>query len=332
MPWKKNGKRVPAGTNAKARAGVAAKKAAKSGKGWTDAQMQAAARQAAERVVNKSIETQYSQALVTLSSATAPGTSPSPWMLPPLNRQAAIYDSTAVLVFNMCYLSQVGQSTLPGFRLGQRINAKSFTIAIDINAPQSASDCSYNWCVVRRKNDAPNQTAYSTPTVLGGGVVGLFKPLTDGPYASVAGYYGGTGGVTVGNSSVPMPYYLSSTRRNTDEWSWVTGSSGSVNIPGMPIQTPDVTPATSTTPASAITEQRYCPHVSKKMYLALGDGGQDWDFVTRGGSDVKGGNYFFMLWREGPPHIGLAAEPENASANSGGHSISCYFELAYKDG
>jgi hypothetical protein len=83
------------------------------------------AKQMAEREVNKNIETQYSMAMVRMIADDAI-TASTGWALKGLNyrapeagqpRKLALNNA---LIFNLGYLSQVGSSTLPGYRQGQR--------------------------------------------------------------------------------------------------------------------------------------------------------------------------------------------------------------------
>jgi hypothetical protein len=70
------------------------------------------------------------------------------------------------------------------------------------------------------------------------------------------------------------------------------------------------------------------------MYVPLD---QEWDFVTPSGKDIKGGNYYFVLWREGSQDYSQAMvstlAAKSTPANPIQHeSISVFMELSFKDG
>jgi hypothetical protein len=75
-------------------------------------------------------------------------------------------------------------------------------------------------------------------------------------------------------------------------------------------------------------------HKSATMTVSLGTAGsgQEWDFVTKGGSDIKGGNYFFVFWREGPVDRSVMTTTGTSLSAQGGVQSSILMELAYKDG
>ena len=65
------------------------------------------------------------------------------------------------------------------------------------------------------------------------------------------------------------------------------------------------------------------------MYFKLDT---EWDFVSRTGSDIKGGNYFFVLWREGGPDFVQYTASPTVTAALGKVQMKVLFELAFKDG
>lgn len=188
------------------------------------------AEKAAKKEINKNIETQYSQAVVTLTSGTTK-TATTGWDLRNLNRaldDSGRFSPNNCLIFNLGYLSQQGSSLAPGYRVGQRMNAKYLRIVVAANLPMITADCTYHWRIVRRKNDAPGHTAYATPTITSTSEINLFKPLTDGPLAS---------SMSLGSGTVraPFPNFVSSQRQNTEEWTFVKGAHGSKYVKGYPI-------------------------------------------------------------------------------------------------
>lgn len=310
---------------------VTARKSYAKGSKYTSNDLQKQITAAAQRVVNKNIETQWSTALVVMSTS---GSGSSGWTMGDLNRTlAATYDPTACMVFNLGWLSQPGQTNQAGYRIGQKINALSFKFVVDVNVAMLSTDCTYNWAVVRRRNDAPNQNAYSTPQVVSHANLGLFKPLTDGPFVS------SSGGAIVPNmvpasQGTPIPTCLSAMRRNTDQWTFVSGASGSMSFNAVTAIDPTetTTPLSPSNPASASAMVARHKSATMTVPLGTGGGGQEWDFVTKGGSDIKGGNYFFVYWREGPVDFSTFTTTATSLALQGGVQSSILMELAYKDG
>lgn len=278
-----------------------------------------AAEIAAARQVSKNIETQYSQALFTMSQDMAGMKGPKMGLLN--TASGGGFDASACMVFNLCYLSQVGSNVSAGYRQGQKINALGLNVSLDINLPQQSVDCSYHWQIIRRKNDAPNQHAYSTPEITTMAELGLFKPLTDGPWANTAAYLGteSLAGQAVGIPTSPMRTYASAMRRNVSMWTFVSGAGGSTNMYAKNVATPS-----QNGPESLCTT-----HFNGKLYHALNE---TWEFVDRGGSNIKGGNYFFVLWREGPVDFSVNTNADVARRSMGGAYISTMIELSYKDG
>lgn len=272
----------------------------------------------AEKQINRNIETQYSQALVRMTAIDSV-TSTTGWDLHGLNWASAATSGgagrgqilNAAMIFNLGYLSQTGQSNLPGYRNGQRINAKALAITVEATLPQVSTDCTYHWRIVRRRNDSANNSAYATPTIVSMDTVGLFKPTTDGPLASTITYPGYGQSVTS-----PIPGHVSSMRQNTDAWTFCTGGHGYHIVEGMPLD--------GTNPP-----QRRTATFCKKLYFPLD---QEWDFVVPNGKDIKGGNYFIVLWREGSIDYSTVALWSDTTATTQHESINVFMELSFKDG
>lgn len=323
MPWVKTGKRVPKGTNAKRKAEFVAKpSSSKKSKGYGskgidwDAAMKLATT-AANKAINKNIETQNSCAVIRMV-ADDKVTASEGYLLHGLNWKPAnpasptvrVMNLSSAMIFNLGYLSQVGQSNLPGYRQGQRINAKSLSFTVVASLPQLSSDATYHWRVVRRKNDATGNKAYAIPTIVPMEVVGLFKPASDGPLASSIQYPTDDQSV-----NTPFPSYVSAMRQNTDQWSFVSGAHGSYTVSASPLDPGD-------------SDQKRTASFCQKMYVPLD---QEWDFVSPNGMDIKGGNYFFVLWREGEQDYAMSAVA-GSSAPGVVEKIQVYMDLAFKDG
>ena len=329
MPPKR---KQPKGIGAQARANKIAKTATKatttksrseyggSKIDWTAAVK--AATLAAKKEVDKTIETQYSTAMCTLTHIPESVQVDFGWNLTWLNYLSTTVDEQKnkhvqyawdqAMVFNLGYLSQQGSSLAAGYRIGQRINAKYLRITISANLPYVTADCTYHWRIVRRKNDQTGQQAYKVPSLTSLKTLALFKPLTDGPYATAASY--GVGG----SSESPFPYHASAMRQNTEAWTFCTGGHGYKTVRAI----------TSNDPTIEHPEV-HCQSFNETLYLGLD---QEWEFVTRTGSDIKGGNYFFVLWREGAHEAMQMNVSRENLASLGQLQIKVMSELAYKDG
>jgi hypothetical protein len=266
---------------------------------------------AAKKEINKNIETQYSQAMVTMTH-TPEHTAVQGFDLGGLNfdQAAKKFRADQAMIFNLCYLSQPGSSLMPGFRVGQRINAKYFKITISANLPQVSADCTYHMRIVRRKSDRAGQSSYGQPTISPISNLELFKANTDGPLAANSSYGNGASGLT------PFPYFASAMRSNTEAWTFVQKGHLTKYVKGMPIDIDT-------------NDDKYVASFCESLYFPLEE---EWEFVTRNGSDIKGGNYFLVLWREGgPDFVQYSAQPAVTEA-LGQVQIKVSFELAFKDG
>ena len=325
MPtYKKNKNVKPQGIGAKYKQKKAAAKTT-SGYGtksiaWKDVAKLVDA--AASKQLNKTIETQYSQAMFRMIY-NEDNTDTQGWALRGLNQRVPGADGirklqlNAAVIFNLGYLSQVGQTVQPGFRQGQRINAKHLAFTITGTLPQLTADCSYHWRVVRRKNDAQGNLAYDKPTITTMDIVGLFKSASDGPFASSIQY----GQSDVASATAPIPGHVSAMRQNTDYWTFVKGAHGYKTIKAQSLD-PDP------------SDQKHTFDFCEKMYVPLDE---EWDFITKGGCDIKGGNYFFVLWREGAQDYTAASQAVSPAGGTVGapkaiQHISVWMELAFKDG
>jgi len=279
------------------------------------------AKQMAEREVNKNIETQYSMAMVRMIADDAVLASTG-WALKGLNYRAAEAGQPRklalnnALIFNLGYLSQVGSSTLPGYRQGQRINAKALSFTITGTLPQVTADCTYHWRVVRRKNDVAGNLAYAQPEITTMDVIGLYKSATDGPLASSIAYNGENGG----SPTAPIPGHVSAMRQNTDQWTFLKDAHGSYTVKASPLD-------------PGVSDQKRVVDFCEKLRVSVE---AEWDFVSRTGCDIKGGNYFFIMWREGAQdHVAASQFDKTAATNDNpmlSEQISVWMELSFKDG
>ena len=282
--------------------------------------------QSTSKQINKNIETQYSSAIIVMTGEDQ-AASTTGFRLIGLNdygsgaagSQTFVDSPSQCMIFNLCTLSQPGSSIQPGFRQGQRINALYISVSITGFLMNVTGDLSYHWAVVRRKNDQQNQNAYSQPTLVDMSYIGLYKPVSDGPLcaASLTALTGAPKiGAAVPSTAVPLPYYMSACRRNTDQWTFIQKGHGSVDVGS---QSMDV--GTSNGAASDVRTSS----VNASLHLPIG---QEWDFVQRGGTDLKGGNYFLVMWREGSPWVEKVNIP---TALGPVEQLKVKIELAFKD-
>lgn len=270
------------------------------------------AEKAAKKEINKNIETQYSSVVMT-SCLSSSSTATAGFDLPSLNKEigGTRYSADNMIIFNLGYLSQQGSSLKPGYRIGQRLNAKYFRIVVAGNIPMATADCTYHWRIVRRKHDQAGQKAYNEPTIVPAETVALFKPVSDGPLAA-SSHYGSTGG----SAARPFPTYLSAMRQNTEAWTFTKGAYGSKFVKAHPL---DIDP----------NDDKHVSSFCDTLYHPLEE---EWEFADRVGSDLKGGNYFFVLWREGATDYTQHTVSSETMAAMGGLELKVMFELAFKDG
>jgi hypothetical protein len=265
------------------------------------------------RQMSKTIETQYSYSLISMltSSGTAvpPGLSdtgtgfkltglnqsynPSGVVNQPGNNFS--YQATTMLVFNLSALSQVRSATTAatsGFRVGNKcyVNGIDINVWGEIKNP-NADGVTYHAMIVRSKDGASAKFALQ-PRIVTSASMKLFKAMTDGPLASV------NTGDGVDN---PVEEKLSLMRRNYDSWSF-----------------PSSAMASKTLKICEATNADYKQSLDMRMYFKVDS---TWDFTTAvpGDSVLKGGDYFFVLWREGP------TDPASVS------NIYTHFALSFKD-
>lgn len=270
------------------------------------------AEKAAKKEINKNIETQYSMAMVSMTHEPTV-TANVGWNLHGLNRTVGDqdgYSSAGAMIYNLGFLSKPGGTISSGYRLGQRINAKHFRIVISANLPMVSADCTYHWRIVRRKNDASGHKAYELPTLTETGVLGLFKPLEGGPHATNASYG------EQSNSTVPFAHFASAMRQNTEQWTFCKGGHGYKYVKANPIDIDT-------------NDDKYVASFCETLYFPLEE---EWEFVSRDGSDIKGGNYFFVMWREGGNDLVQYSTSPSIAAALGKIQIKVMFELAFKDG
>lgn len=263
--------------------------------------------------------------MVTLTHGDAGG-GVTGWQLKGLSELGTGVNTAQCMAFNLCGLSQTGNAVQAGYRQGQRINALYITAAVSVTIANGTSDGDYHWAVVKRKSDQQGQNAFPEPQLIDLKDLNLFKPISDGPFASasIAALEAAPSlkGVTQSDDGIPDRFYPSQMRRNVDQWQFVNKGSGK---------------ATMLAQSQIEDDDVIIKSVHDKLYIPLS---QEWDFVNKSGSDIRGGNLFFIMWREGPPTIRtLASSAASVTTGPSGSLLSplyeqvkVSFELAFKDG
>lgn len=267
---------------------------------------------AAKKEIGKNIETQYSQTMITMTHDSAVERGTIGWDLQGLNYDAAAqnFRPDLAMIFNLGYLSQPGSSLMPGYRVGQRINAKYLKLTLTGNLPQMTADCTYHMRIVRRKNDQSGQQAFAKPTLIAMPEIGLFKSNTDGPLASQSSYG------LFGHDHSPYPFFSSAGRQNTEAWTFCKGGHVTKYVKAQAMDTDE-------------NDDKYVASFCEQMYFPLEE---EWEFVSRNGSDIKGGNYFVVVWREGGPDFVQYTNKPNVIQALGLIQVKLGIELAFKDG
>ncbi|RYE04778.1 MAG: hypothetical protein EOP33_08590 [Rickettsiaceae bacterium] len=209
----------------------------------------------------------------------------------PANRQIS---TNNVFVFPLSPLSQLGNAGTPGYRQGHRICAHSIEINIIHKQNLSNTTGYYHYAIVRNKSITLTGDAYAKPGITQTNNLALFKPLNQGPLAT----YGPNGDLPDGDWSSCM-------RRNTDDWSWV--KSGYWVAPRLPI---GGNGAKNSSPTSDIASNGTQIDFSKKIRVSHSFKNQVWEYSKPTEiNGIKGGDYYFIIWREGTedPILGYEA-------------------------
>lgn len=299
--------------------GIPAKKSTKDAYGYTSkndsSMLKALVAAESQRQINKSIETQHSYALVNLNYFTPNVSTGTPSMsgfsMIALNQTyVAASGSTAatitpnwnnMMVFNLSALCQIRTGTTPavtGYRVGNKVNAGGLTVQVNGGVLGPASDCVYYAMIARRKDGALVGQA-TTPSLVTSNNTNLWKSQNEGPLAAM----------NVGSSvDCPVPNYASTMRRNYDSWTFTQGA-----------MTSSILKVPNAGPGSAVDNTDYTAKVEMKLYHAFNE---VWDYTSQTSNStltIKGGDYFFYLWREGPVD------------SMGQSNLNVQFTLSFKD-
>lgn len=263
------------------------------------------------RQINKNIETQHSYCLVNLNS-NGNAQASSGFSLVGLNQTynpaTATAPSTLVptwnnmLVFNLSALCQVraaDSATVLGYRTGNKVNVLSLNITVNGGVHAVSTGCSYKMMIARRKDGALVGAA-TTPELVASSSTGLWKSQDEGPYALKN---------TGSGVQCPISTYCSTMRRNYDSWQFPSNAFAScdIDVPGDG-------------PGPTTEDSDYTAKLNMNLYHSFGE---VWDYpnaTSSGTLTVKGGDYFFYLWREGPEDT------------VGEVNLNVHFSLSFKDG
>lgn len=303
MPAIKKGRKKPAGIGATYRA---KQKAANYG---ATPSFNRALVAAVKKVENRSQETVYSQSGAYLDSSLSTLTKTG-YTLSGLNQSAAFTQGTAytrVQITNACFvwplspMAQVGNSSTPGYRKGQSINPVGFRYYIYHQQSLNSVPATYKFALLRNKG-VTLTTGNTTPGIASTDSLGLFVPLIQGPLATSGGP----------NGSLPLGDVSSSMRWNRAEWQ--VCKSGSWNM----------TSSMARENSALITSPTVAGGISTAFkqvtgYIPIKDATWLYPLPTTI-SGIKGGDYYFVVWREGPADNAISAD-----------KMSMTFELSFKD-
>ena len=266
--------------------------------------------QAAASAVRRATETTYSQSGAYLNT-NATTLTKSGYSMSGLNQSAGYIPATSTTRLNAtsnCFvwpvspMAQVGNTSTPGYRKGQRINPIGFRFSIShYQGLASTQGATYHWAFIRNKGVSLQGTQVTTPVISSTDSVALFVPFIQGPL------------VTNGpNGTIPNGDFSSAARWNYPEWQKV--KSGTWTMPAMLARE-------NSAVINAPTANANNQNASKLIqgYVPIKDA--HWEYPTPTAiSNIKGGDYFFVIWREGfqDPYI-------NSDA------MVMMYELSFKD-
>lgn len=273
----------------------------------------AAVAKAVKRVEAQSQETTYSTATCYLNSSGSTYTLLG-YSLTGLNSSAAWSASSPgtranatnqVFYCPLSVFAQVGNTSTPGYRKGQRINPVGFRISIEHNQSLATINSVYKWAVCRNKG---NTILNAGNTITSPGItqqtsLSLFAPFVQGPLVSASS----------NTSSLPLGDFPSAMRWNHQEWSLT--KRGSYTMPAQ-LARENSSVGGSATATSGVTIGQT---KTLTAYVPIKD--TFWDYPSPTAiNGIKGGDYFFVLWREGACDSLIALD-----------QITMLFELSFKD-
>lgn len=207
-------------------------------------------------------------------------------------------------VFPVSPLSQLGNQGTPGYRAGQKILAHSLSVGIFHEQMLPTVTATYHVALLRNVSQTRTGTGYATPGITQTNALDLFVTLNQGPLASA----GGPSGV------LPDGDWSSIMRWNRADWRVCKHETWTMTrqLDGANIKEGNDPTAANGTVARAVGK-------CHKMYYSFKD--QVWDYASPGAiNNIKGGDYYVVIWREGPGDSYIGRETLNGVV-----------ELAFKD-
>jgi len=212
-----------------------------------------------------------------------------------------------VFVFPLSPMVQLGNQGTPGYRGGQKIQVHGLSISIMHYQNLPSTNGVYHYALVRNISKTITGTGYAIPGITQTNALSLFVPLKQGPLASA----GGPNGV------LPVGDFSSAMRWNRAEWrvcksgTWTTGMRQQSQNNA---DNDDPTTAAGSGSFNNFTNSKIL-----KIYYDFKD--QTWDYTDPNSLNaIKGGDYYFMIWREGAADLYLGRE-----------QINGIVELSFKD-
>ncbi|MGI4851893.1 MAG: hypothetical protein ACRYGR_08125 [Janthinobacterium lividum] len=305
MPYVKKGKKKPAGIGASYRA---KKKAANYG---ATPAFNKALVAAVKKVEMKQTETVYSQASLFMGSFNS--YTLSGYNMSALNQTGTFSASAPAnrcngtsqcLLFPVSIMAQVGNTSTPGYRKGQSICPVGLRVAIKHDQGLSSVGATFKWALIRDKGASllASGVTISSPAIGQTTAINLFVPMTQGPLVSASALTG----------TPPTGDFVSAMRWNSYQWRKVKSGSWTMPATASRENTGIVTAPTSSSVTVSASKNMvvYCPIPDKT-----------WDYPAPTAiNNIKGGDYFFVIWREG------AGDPA-----LGYDQMSVFFELSFKD-
>jgi len=185
-------------------------------------------------------------------------------------------------VYPLSPLSQLGNSGVPGYRAGQKINVSSIYVSIQHYQGLASVSATYHYAIIRNCSTTFSGTGYDAPGLTNTDNITLFRPKNQGPLSA----QGPSGQLPDGNFSSLMPW-------NTSDWR-VYKRGHYTTPPTFDLENASV----ANNPSSALgsTTNTW----SKNIKITCPMKNMIWDYTQPSATNgIKGGDFYFVMWREG---------------------------------
>lgn len=210
-------------------------------------------------------------------------------------------------VFPLSPMAQLGNQGTPGYRGGQKIMAHTLTINITHNQLIPTINGIYKYALLRNVSKTISGTGYSTPGITQTNALAMFVPLNQGALAA-------SGPLT---GALPSGDWSSITRWNRGDWR--VCKSGSWTMPSRTESQNSLDPQDPTTSNGYGSNGNFTSTKIIRVNYNFKD--QVWDYSDPSQTNaIKGGDYYFVMWREGAPDLYIGREV-----------IQGTIELSFKD-